>query len=122
MVYTYDRASRKIAVRRNRRADILATDIDAQDLAITAKGVLYFTDPARHRIGQLDTRSRKPVLYTSVEMASPAGLALSPDQAMLIVTDATARFSWSFQLGPNGEPRNGEPFYRLEDAGHRLEE
>ena len=33
---------------------------------------------------------------------------------MLVVTDAQSRFSWSFQIAPDGSLRNGEPFYRLE--------
>jgi len=33
---------------------------------------------------------------------------------MLIVTDAQGRFSWSFQIAPDGSLINGEPFYRLE--------
>ena len=41
-------------------------------------------------------------------------LALSPDQAMLIVTDRQSRFSWSFQIAGDGSLINGEPFYRLE--------
>jgi sugar lactone lactonase YvrE len=28
----------------------------------------------------------------------PSGVALSPDQAMLIVSDGQAKFSWSFQI------------------------
>jgi len=31
-----------------------------------------------------------------------------------IVTDAQGRFSWSFQIAPDGSLMNGEPFYRLE--------
>ena len=43
----------------------------------------------------------------------PSGLALSPDQAMLIVTDEQSRFSWSFQIAGDGSLINGELFYRL---------
>jgi hypothetical protein len=33
---------------------------------------------------------------------------------MLVVIDATSRYSWSFQIAPDGSLVNGEPFYRLE--------
>jgi hypothetical protein len=33
---------------------------------------------------------------------------------MLVVTDADSRYSWSFQIAPDGTLENGEPFYRLE--------
>ncbi len=48
------------------------------------------------------------------EMTSPNGLALSPDQSMLVVTDSVSRSSWSFQIAADGSLINGEPFYRLE--------
>jgi len=33
---------------------------------------------------------------------------------MLDVGDSQSRFSWSFQIGPDGAPVNGEPFYRVD--------
>ena len=54
------------------------------------------------------------VVYSGGEIALPSGVALSPDQAMLIVSDGQARFSWSFQIAPDGSLMNGEPYYRLE--------
>lgn len=44
----------------------------------------------------------------------PGGVALSPDQAMLVVTDREHRHQWSMQLDKDGKPTNPEPFYRLE--------
>jgi len=59
-------------------------------------------------------RSTTRVVYNGGEIAQPSGVALSPDQAMLIVTDAQSRYSWSFQIAADGSLINGEPFYRLE--------
>uniref|UniRef100_Q024D9 Putative esterase n=1 Tax=Solibacter usitatus (strain Ellin6076) TaxID=234267 RepID=Q024D9_SOLUE len=86
-----------------------AANINAADLAITAKGDIYYTDTAHKTVGRVNGK-----VYPQAEMAMPAGIALSPDQAMLIVTDAQSRFAWSFQLAPDGTVMNGEPFYRLE--------
>jgi sugar lactone lactonase YvrE len=47
-------------------------------------------------------------------MIAPSALALSPDQSLLVVTDAISRYSWSFQIAADGSLINGEPFYRLE--------
>ena len=46
-------------------------------------------------------------------LAAPAGLSLSPDQAMLVVSDGRSRFGWSFQIAADASLVNGEPFYRL---------
>ncbi len=84
------------------------------DLAITSKGAIYFTDSAHKTVGYVDAKGQARIVYNGGEIALPSGVALSPDQAMLIVTDAQSRFSWSFQIAPDGSLINGEPFYRLE--------
>ena len=74
------------------------------------------TSPTRRSktIGYIDGRGKTRVVYSGGEIALPSGVALSPDQAMLVVTDAQARFSWCFQIAADGSLINGEPFYRLE--------
>jgi gluconolactonase len=88
---------------------VVAPNVDAADLAITASGAIYYTDSARQSIGRVGGK-----VTPLPDMAMPTGLALSPDQAMLIVTDAQSRFSWSYQIAADGSLVNGEPFYRLE--------
>jgi gluconolactonase len=93
---------------------VLAKGVEAASLAVTARGAVYFTDPEHKTIGYIDAAGKMRTVYEQGEIASPSGLALSPDQAMLIVTDAQARYSWSFQILADGSLANGEPFYRLE--------
>jgi sugar lactone lactonase YvrE len=89
---------------------------------VTAKGEVYFADGNARRVGWVDAHGKVGTVQ-GVEMASPAGVALSPDQAMVVVTDAGARFSWSFQIAADGGLKNGEPFFRLEmpEEGWRSE-
>jgi sugar lactone lactonase YvrE len=93
---------------------LVARDIEAGDIAITASGAIYFTDKENKTVGFIDTRGHTRIVYDGGEIAVPAGIALSPDQAMLVVSDAQSRFSWSFQIVADGSLMNGEPFYRLE--------
>jgi gluconolactonase len=98
----------------------------ADGMAITAKGAVYFSDAARRSVSYTGADGKTRVVYQGGdrggnqgsdqggEIARPTGLALSPDQAMLVVTDAQSRFSWSFQIAADGGLVNGEPFYRLE--------
>ena len=86
----------------------------ADGIAITAQGAVYFTDAERQNISYTGADGKTRVVYHGGEIARPTALALSPDQAMLVVTDAQARFSWSFQIASDGGLANGEPFYRLE--------
>jgi gluconolactonase len=93
---------------------VLARNVEAAGIAVTAKGTLYFTNPSTKTIHSIDAGGKTRMVYGQGEIASPAGLALSPDQAMLIVTDAQGRYSWSFQIMADGSLQNAEPFYRLE--------
>jgi gluconolactonase len=45
---------------------------------------------------------------------SATTLSLSPDKAMIVITDISSRYQWSMQLQADGTPTNAEPFYRLE--------
>jgi gluconolactonase len=93
---------------------VLARNVEAAGIAVTAKGTLYFTNPSTKTIHSIDAGGKTRIVYDQGEIASPAGLALSPDQAMLIVTDAQGRYSWSFQIMADDSLHNGEPFYRVE--------
>ena len=93
---------------------VVAQNIEANDLALTAKGEIYFTDSAHKRVGYIDAKGQKRIVYDGGEIALPTALTLSPDQAMLVVADGQTRFSWSFQISPDGSLINGEPFFRVE--------
>ena len=94
---------------------IVAQNVVADDLAVTAKGVVYFVDSARKTVELVDAANGKPrVVFDGKEMLLPAALTLSPDQAMLVVADAQNKFSWSTQIAADGSLINGEPFYRVD--------
>jgi len=93
---------------------VAARNVAATDIAVTGRSTVYFADAVHRTIGYIDEQGRTRTLYDGGEIAMPSVLALSPDQAMLIVTDRQSRFSWSFQIAGDGSLINGEPFYRLE--------
>jgi sugar lactone lactonase YvrE len=93
---------------------VVARNVEATDIAVTAQATVYFADAVHKTIGFIDAQARTRTVYDGGEIAMPSALALSPDQAMLVVTDGQSRFSWSFQIAGDGSLINGEPFYRLE--------
>jgi gluconolactonase len=107
-------ANRIVAYGSGGDEEVVAEHVQANDLAITAQSTLYFSDVVHKTIGYIDAKRRMRVVYDGGEIALPTGVALSPDQSMLIVTDGQARFSWSFQIAPDGSLIHGEPYYRLE--------
>ena len=92
----------------------IAAGVEASDLALTAKGGIYFTDTAAKTVGFVDAKGQRRVVYSGGEIEKPVALSLSPDQAMLIVGDAQLRFNWSLQIAKDGGLINGEPFFRVD--------
>ncbi|MGD0345546.1 MAG: alpha/beta hydrolase-fold protein [Terracidiphilus sp.] len=88
------------------------------DFVVTQNGAIYFLDRSEATIGRIDAAGEEHVALRLTdlngELVLPSALALSPDQSLLVVTDAFARYSWSFQIAADGSLVNGEPFYRLE--------
>jgi gluconolactonase len=93
---------------------VVAQNIDANDLALTKGGVIYFVDTAQRTVGSIDANGRRRVVYNRGEIMKPTALVLTPDQAMLLVADGMDRYQWSFQITADGSLVNGEPFQRLE--------
>jgi gluconolactonase len=94
------------------RESVVAEGVESNDLAVTARGEIYFSDPPHHRVWYIDPRGNKRVVYEAIDF--PSGVRLSPDQSLLMVADTNGKWVWSFQVLPDGSLANGEPFYRLE--------
>src|SRR5262249_19603879 len=89
---------------------IVAQNIQANDLALTKSGAIYFVDTAKKTVGYIDDKGQRRIVYSGGEIMSPTALTLTPDQAMLLVGDGMDRYQWSFQVAADGSLVNGEPF------------
>ncbi len=87
-----------------------ATQIALVGGARTQNGIIYGSGQGTVIWGE---RGKKVSVVLS-PVPAPFAMALSPDQAMLVVTDLVHRHQWSMQLDKDGKPINAEPFYRLE--------
>lgn len=91
---------------------LIAEDVNSNDLVVTAKGEIYFTDPPNKQVWYIDARGNKRVVHKGLEF--PNGVMLSSDQSLLTVADSRSKWVWSFQIQADGSLDNGQPFYRLE--------
>ncbi len=76
----------------------MARGVDVSDMAVTAKSGIYFSDAVHKTIGYVDGVGKVRVVYQGGEIALPTGVALSGDQAMLVVSDAQSRLAGRFRL------------------------
>jgi sugar lactone lactonase YvrE len=93
---------------------VVAQNTQANDLALTKNGAIYFVDTAQKTVGYIDEKGQRRIVYNGGEIMSPTALTLTPDQAMLLVGDGMDRYQWSFQIAADGSLVNGEPFQRVE--------
>jgi len=93
---------------------VIARNLGIYDFVVAQNGTIYFSGSGRTSSGRIDTSGKVETQEMGPAIVTPMGLALSPDQSMLVVTDAVSRYSWSFQIAADGTLVNGEPFYRLE--------
>jgi sugar lactone lactonase YvrE len=124
LLYSYSYSSRDIVSSNTTTGaasdqKVIASNLGAlADYTITQNGRVYFLDASTAPFGMTDSPGQPRIALRSIsrpdELPAPRALALSPDQSMLVVTDADSRYSWSFQIAADGTLVDGEPFYRLE--------
>ncbi|MEZ4562343.1 MAG: alpha/beta hydrolase-fold protein [Thermomicrobiales bacterium] len=90
----------------------VAAGIAAHALTLTASGLIIATDPAQGVVSVFSPDGTRRD-FRGDGLREPGTLALSPDQVFLAVLDRTGVWGWSFYVTPEGEPRDGQPFYRV---------
>jgi gluconolactonase len=98
---------------------VLAEGTDSNDLAVSARGEVWFTDPHDRQVRFIDREGRERVVHEGIGF--PNGIVLLPDQRTAVVADYASRWVWSFSVGTDGSLDNGQPFFRLETTDEALD-
>ena len=92
------------------------------DVVVKSDGSIYFTDPPygiskeKEELGFYGVYRRSPdgtLMLLAKEMVRPNGLAFSPDEKKLHVSDSENGHIRVFQVEFNGKPSNGKVFAQL---------
>ncbi len=94
---------RVIAVDLNASAavEVLAEDVQPNDLVVSAKGYVYFTETGKKQVTFLDLKT-KAVKPADTGITAPNGITLSPDQGTLAVSDYRGGNVWTFRVEADG--------------------
>jgi len=95
------------------KLSVLSAGVEPIDLAVTSKGVVYFTDPSKRGVWMIDPKGARRIVSEGV-LQAPIGVRVNPDESLVVVSDHVGRSTWSFRIEPDGGLANGEPFYHLE--------
>ena len=110
---------RVVAYTADGKLSVLATGVEPNDLAVTSKGAVYFTDSPGQKVWYIPPGGEKRVVFDASKndaILMPNGVRLTPDEALLAVADTVGRSAWSFRIQPDGSLEDGQPFYHSGDS------
>jgi len=90
---------------------VLADDLQPNDLVVTHKGDIYFTETGKHQVSLIDRNGK--LRAVDVGIAAPNGLTLSPDQGTLAVSDYAGTNVWTFRIEADGGLSAKEPYMTM---------
>lgn len=97
-----------VAYRPDGKHDVIASEIDPNDLAVTSTGGVYCSDPTHSRIWWIDSAGERRVV---AEGFKPNGIILWADEQTLVVTDAVNPWLWTFRVEADGSLSFPDKYY-----------
>ena len=94
------------------KIEVLATDVQPNDLVVTSRGHLYFTHTAKKEIAHVDLAT-KILRAVDSGTANPNGITLSPDQGTLAVSEHRGGSVWTFRINPDGSLDAKSPYMAM---------
>ena len=93
------------------RMTVLADDVQPNDLVVSRKGHVYFTETGKGQITQITPDGRVRAAATGIQ--SPNGIGLSPDQGLIAVSEYGASNVWVYRITADGTLDAGDRYMEL---------
>ena len=90
---------------------VLAKDVRPNDLVVTHKGHIYFTETPKKQVTFLDPQTGK-TSAVDIGITAPNGICLSPDQGTLAVSDFRKALL-VFRIEPNASLAHRQPYMTM---------
>ena len=87
------------------RMEVIAENVRPNDLVVTSDGHVYFTETAKMQISHIPPGGSVQAADVASKTDGPQrpnGIALTPDQGTLAVSDYGGRHTWVWRIGKNG--------------------
>jgi len=97
----HNKEKRVIAIDKDGKVEVLMTDIGCNDLTINSKGHVYVTETGKKQVVLIEGAGKSRVVDTGI--TAPNGLAFSPDQETLSVSDYAGSAVWALRVEQNGD-------------------
>ena len=90
------------------KATVIAEGFKTNDLVVTHKGFIYITETGKSQVTFVDVKTGQ-TRPADVGIGKPNGIALTPDQSHLLVSDYGGLNVWSFAIQPDGALADKKP-------------
>ena len=91
---------------------VLAKDVRPNDLVVTHKGHIYFTETPKKQVTFLNPKTGE-IKAADTGITAPNGICLSPDQGTLAVSDFRGKHCWAFRIEPDGSLKHKQPYMTM---------
>lgn len=108
----HNREQRVIAISMKGEVEVLLTGVKCNDLVVSKKGHVYFTETPTQRI-HLITKDKKHIVADEGRVAKPNGITISPDEATLVVSEHGGKHVWTWQIQEDGTLTAGAPYMTM---------
>jgi enterochelin esterase family protein len=115
----HNKEKRIIAIAPSGEVEVLMTDIGCNDLVVTSKGHVYVTETGKKQVVLIEGAGKNRVVDTGI--TAPNGVALSPDQGTLAVSDYAGVAAWAFRIEADGDLKARMPIFPYRDFGNTVE-
>jgi len=91
---------------------VIASDVEPNDLVVTARGGIYFTETGKAQVTFIAT-GQSPVKAGTGPL-KPNGIALSLDQETLAVSDYAGPNVWAWRIANDGKLEFAQPYMSMQ--------
>jgi enterochelin esterase family protein len=98
---------------------VLAEEATPNDLVVSHKGHVYYTDTGKGRVMAIDLQKKSSVAAEGIN--APNGITLSPDQRSLAVSEYKGTNVWLFRVGTDGALSGGSRAMELRTPAGRAD-
>ncbi len=98
------------------KMEVVAENVKPNDLVVTSDGHIYFTETGKMQVSHIAPGGAVQAADVASKAAGaqrPNGIALTPDEGTLAVSDYGGRHTWVWRLGKDGSLDLRQPYITL---------
>lgn len=108
----HNKEQRIISITMKGEVEVLLTGVKCNDLVVSKKGHLYFTETPTQTI-HLITADKKHVIADQGNIVKPNGITISSDERTLVASEHGGKHVWAWRIEDDGTLSAGEPYMTM---------